>query len=253
MKIFNLTALLVATLVAGLSGVANAQSNQVFGSALRVELTEGADVCSIETYNFSGALYIRVHNGSWTQWFPAASIDSIYVYALGGDDDVTVGNGYYAVDAFLTVHGGNGHDMIDCGSSAGAFVSGDKGDDMIFGTDDADLLMGDEGDDWIYGYGANDTLNGGDGADYLEGGSSNDTLNGGNGNDTLRGGTGADYLSGGNGNDQLRPGGGEYESAVLGNGGTDHFYILLKGFPYQVQTAQPMDYNAKEKKSYVWK
>lgn len=254
MNRLNMTGLLVATLMTCSCGVASAQSNQVFGSALRVELTTGNDICSIESYNFWGTSYIKVDNGESTAWFPAQSISSIYVFALEGHDTVLISQGSIPVDAYLTVFGDDGNDFIDCGTAGGAYVSGGAGEDTVFGTNQADSLFGNDGLDQLYGDGGNDGLNGGNGNDYLSAGDGNDTLIGGPGNDTLRGGNGADYLSGDAGNDALRPGGGENETAVFGGQGTDHFYILVKSqFQSQIVTELPMDNNVKEKKSYVWK
>ncbi|MEW6292453.1 MAG: calcium-binding protein [Pseudomonadota bacterium] len=53
-----------------------------------------------------------------------------------------------------------------------------------YGTDAAETLTGDSGDNRLYGLGGNDTLNGLDGNDFLDGGSGTDTLRGGAGNDT---------------------------------------------------------------------
>ncbi len=89
-------------------------------------------------------------------------------------------------------------------------------DDILTGTDFADLL---------WGQGGNDTINGNDGNDMLFGGSGGDDINGGAGNDHLSGGAGrdmrwtdeadtqnnADRLFGEAGNDVL-----------LGNAGADH-------------------------------
>ncbi len=55
----------------------------------------------------------------------------------------------------------------------------------VSGTAYNDTLTGNTGDNWIWGQGANDTLNGGDGNDLLEVGVGNSTLNGGNGIDTV--------------------------------------------------------------------
>jgi Ca2+-binding RTX toxin-like protein len=75
-----------------------------------------------------------------------------------------------------------------------ATIRGTKGDDLLNGTADNDLIRGDRG---------NDTLNGGDGNDRLLGEKGNDILDGGNGNDRLKGGGGDDLLTGGAGNDRF--------------------------------------------------
>ncbi len=64
-------------------------------------------------------------------------------------------------------------------------------------------LSGDAGDDTIYGYFFNDTLNGGNGSDQLFGGDGNDLLSDilENASDTQDGGLGADTMNAGDGND----------------------------------------------------
>ena len=61
---------------------------------------------------------------------------------------------------------------------------GDRKDNRIEGTSDADTLSGRGGDDVLYGLGKNDLLDGGGGTDILYGGSGNDTLDGGAGYDS---------------------------------------------------------------------
>lgn len=53
--------------------------------------------------------------------------------------------------------------------------SGSAGSDVIYGTNNSDLLSGLAGNDTIYGYNGNDYLTGNDGVDTLIGGAGNDT------------------------------------------------------------------------------
>ena len=77
-----------------------------------------------------------------------------------------------------------------------ARIGGNKRDNVLDGTDDADRILGRTGDD---------TLDGGKGADALFGGEGTDTLYGGNGNDFIDGGFGAyDRMYGGAGDDTFR-------------------------------------------------
>lgn len=82
-------------------------------------------------------------------------------------------------------------------------ILGTAGDDILQGTNGADVIMGLGGDDVLDGFngedllcggGGNDTLSGGNGADHLAGGVSDDRLEGGNGTDALVGGPGSDVL-----------------------------------------------------------
>lgn len=99
-----------------------------------------------------------------------------------------------------------GNDFI-VGSSDASRISGDDGNDSLFGGRNSDTLFGGAG---------NDLLNGGAGNDFLFGGSGNDTLLGGKGDDLLNGGKGADVLIGGAGKDTLTGGLGP-DTFVLGS------------------------------------
>ena len=65
-----------------------------------------------------------------------------------------------------------------------ATINGDNGDNVIHGTDEADILNGFGGFDQLFGRGGDDALNGGDGGDNLYGGPGADILDGGDGWDT---------------------------------------------------------------------
>ena len=148
------------------------------------------------------------------------------------------------------LHGGAGNDLIGLGDNsrnaspgtgAGDVLYGDgfnnftlvggsvvgqdptaptqRGDDILYGTSEADTIYGDSGDgsnagghdtilagssaDTVYGEGGNDSIAGEGGNDLLSGGDGKDTLSGGDGNDTLMGGAGADAIDGGAGDDRI--------------------------------------------------
>jgi len=119
----------------------------------------------------------------------------------------------YAPDAYRS----SDHDPVIVGlalvatcNGLPATIIGTPGNDVIYGTNGADVIVGQGGNDVIYGRngndvicgnGGDDTLYGGNGNDTLVGGDENDTLSGGNGNDMLTGGSGADSFSGGLGSD----------------------------------------------------
>lgn len=90
-------------------------------------------------------------------------------------------------------------------------VCAGEGDDRIDGGRGRDILFGEGGNDRIAGGSGDDLLlRGGDGDDIVDGGRGNDTMYGDAGNDRLRGASGNDVLWGGLGNDNLK-----------GNGGND--------------------------------
>jgi Ca2+-binding RTX toxin-like protein len=122
-----------------------------------------------------------------------------------------------------------------------ATIVGTPGDDILYGTNGADVIVGLGGNDTIYGgngndvicgNAGNDTLYGGNGNDTLLGSLGEDTLNGGNGSDTLSGGDGIDELLGGNGNDTLD--GGRDNDTLTGNNGND---VLTGGAGNDILTA----------------
>ncbi len=78
-----------------------------------------------------------------------------------------------------------------------------EGNDVLFGTKNADTINGKGGNDIISGLDGDDIISGGNGDDILAGGNGNDHLRGGNGDDILAGGNGNDILAGGNGNNIL--------------------------------------------------
>ena len=132
---------------------------------------------------------------------------------------------------------------------AGQVTTGTAGDDVIWGTPEADVintlggadticsLQGDDvidagdGADKVFAGVGDDTINGGAGNDFLVGGPGNDTINGEAGSDRLFGAGGDDImdggrlddrLAGGSGNDTLR--GGTHDDELLGQVGGDALF-----------------------------
>lgn len=65
-----------------------------------------------------------------------------------------------------------------------ANINGNKRDNTLTGTQNADVMNGRNGNDKLFGLGGNDTLKGGGGNDTLEGGAGDDRIIGGRGTDT---------------------------------------------------------------------
>lgn len=82
---------------------------------------------------------------------------------------------------------GPGNDRFE-GNGGPDHASGGRGDDV---------LIGDAGDDRLHGRSGNDRIIGGSGDDDLRGGGGNDHIDGGPGDDLIRGGRGDDRLNGG--------------------------------------------------------
>jgi hypothetical protein len=73
--------------------------------------------------------------------------------------------------------------------------------ELIFGTDEPDIIDAGNGKHEIYGLGGDDIITGGNAKDVIHGGDGNDVIRGGNGKDVLIGGPGIDQMFGGKGDD----------------------------------------------------
>jgi hypothetical protein len=82
-------------------------------------------------------------------------------------------------------------------------LEGTEGDDVIVGSNAADIINGYGGDDIICGLARADIINGGPGRDRIRGGLGKDVIDGGEDGDVIRGGIGHDTISGGPGRDRL--------------------------------------------------
>lgn len=98
------------------------------------------------------------------------------------------------------------------------------GADLVYGTDQIDIIQGKAGDDLIDGGGGDDNIKGNNNNDGIFGGDGDDYINGGNGDDLLTGGNGDDTIIGGNGNDTViydKP----FESYTITKINNNNFYI----------------------------
>jgi VCBS repeat-containing protein len=125
--------------------------------------TEGADVISV--VENAGVLNVSINDA--TEIIPLDGTTRLQVFALGGDDIITL-NGLTIATA---VDAGDGNDIVDASALALAPLT----------------LLGGGGNDNLRGGLANDTIDGGDG---------NDMLRGGGGDDAIQGGAGVDAVSG---------------------------------------------------------
>ncbi len=112
-----------------------------------------------------------------------------------------------------------------------ATITGDNGNNKIYGTDVADVIDGLGGNDKIIARDGNDIVNGGDGNDVISGGLGEDTLNGNTGDDTIYGNEGNDIINGGTGSDRLYGNdgvdtlhGNENNDFIWGGDGDDFIY-----------------------------
>lgn len=93
----------------------------------------------------------------------------------------------------------------DAGNNGGpTAIVGDQFDNVLIGTELADVINALQGNDSVTGGGGDDIINGDAGDDTLDGGAGNDVIRGGAGNDSIIGGDGDDQLYGGEGSDRIR-------------------------------------------------
>jgi len=107
------------------------------------------------------------HNGVFVGTLALSNVENLLLQGQGGDDNLTVGNGFPAGVA-LTLDGGGGNDTL---------VGGDQADTLLGGSGD-DIVRGGRGDDIARLGSGNDTFvwNPGDGSDSVDGQGGSDTL-----------------------------------------------------------------------------
>jgi Ca2+-binding RTX toxin-like protein len=108
------------------------------------------------------------------------------------------------------------------GSDFGDELTGDTGDNELWGFVGWDRLYGEDGVDTLMGGADTDYLFGGTGGDTLDGGSEQDFLYGEAGTDTLKGDSGPDRLDGGKDWDTLH--GGSHDDSLIGGAGGDDLW-----------------------------
>ncbi len=185
---------------------------------------------------FSGPLIEQGHgiavDGSGTVhttgWFSYADFDpSTGVFVLESD-----GSRDAFVSQLVIPPSCNGLLVTWDMNTQGPFT-GTPGDDVVLGTDGADVIDTGYGNDTVCGLGGDDVIttrggidwvDGGDGDDTIRLGARDDTAYGGNGADVINGGGGADHIEGGAGNDVIRDSFGA-DTSILGNNGDDVFVV----------------------------
>ena len=128
-----------------------------------------------------------------------------------------IGPGYEIV----RIEGTDGNDIIEIivdGPSI-TYVDAGAGDDVVQGSEEADIIVGGAGDDDLSGLGGNDWIHGGSGADNIDGGSGQDTIVGAEDADIITGGSGQDIVYGNDGDDIIYADGGA--DFIYGGAGND--------------------------------
>lgn len=127
------------------------------------------------------------------------------------------------------INGSNGDNLIE-GTNGADVINGKAGDDVIIaggsadfvdGGAGADIISGGGGSDVIYGGAGADLIDSGSGSDFIDGGAGADLIDGGSGDDIIQGRAGADVLEGGSGDDVIDGGAGS--DVLSGGSGADTF------------------------------
>ena len=118
-----------------------------------------------------------------------------------------------------TIIGEKGPDVIQ-GTDQRDIIVSRSGDDKVFGNGGNDLICARGGEDLVKGNGGNDELRGDGGEDDLEGGGGEDVLHGANNDDFVAGNSADDEVHGGDGDDDLNGGPGSRDKC-LGEKGRD--------------------------------
>ncbi len=166
----------------------NTSANQLRGLGGDDTLNGGAGNDSL--YGGAGADAMDGGTGIDTVFYDDATsgvIVNLDTSGTGGDA---------AGDTYTSIEWVRGSDFDDD-------ITGEAGNNSIFGNDGNDSLDGWVGNDRLYGGNGDDTINGGQGVDFLYGQNGNDILSGGSENDFFYGSAGGDTMDGGTGTDTV--------------------------------------------------
>ncbi len=207
----------------------------VLDGTLRIFGTQDADTIQISS---AAGVTTITGAGPTTLEFDEDDFDGILVYALRGNDAVTVGDevwrsvtivGGYGDD---TLRGGSGNDFLTDTGGVDLLDGGAGNDQIVDSGDDYDhplnTIVGGAGNDSISAYWGDDLILGGDGNDSIEAQWHNDTIDGGAGDDYLKAGYSGNFiLNGGDGNDTLVGGDGvSSNDSLIGGAGNDSFLAV---------------------------
>jgi uncharacterized repeat protein (TIGR01451 family) len=148
-----------------------------------IEGTTGPDAITVNGLANPVTISVNPLSGGFTGTNTISTVERIDIYGRNGNDTITA-----TTSIELLIYGGQGNDTISAlGSTGGATIYGEDGNDVITGSVIGDYIDGGTGNDTIIGDRGDDSLFGGDGSDtfrstYLDG---NDIVEGGSGNDII--------------------------------------------------------------------
>ncbi|GAW35550.1 bifunctional hemolysin/adenylate cyclase precursor [Roseovarius sp. A-2] len=207
-----------ASLTIVLDGVASAPNQVHIDNNLVAVETDPDEAAATRVANFYIASSIVV-------------VDGVYIDPNDPQTDVTLDeiNG----DTYILFGSDDAIILNDVALAAWQHVSaqqiqGTSENDLIGGTDEADVIIGGDGHDTINAEGGDDVIVGGAGNDDINlaggnhvvlGGEGDDDVRSGTGDDLIYGNAGDDYLSGNHGSDTIS--GGDGADTLIGDGGDD--------------------------------
>lgn len=198
--------------------------------------TGTADVAAAETITEGvggGTDRLRVDGTTDFSVMAAANFDEIEELAITGAFTATFLGAQLTGETMSLIGDTGSTQALVVTATAGATTDLSNisaGANWTAGTDTVTINGADGSNEVIVGTQTADVINGGSGDDNIFGGSGDDSLVGGAGNDTIFGGVGADIVEGGDGDDVFGVSGTSEQTAgdvIIGGGGTNEIHLFV--------------------------
>lgn len=134
-------------------------------SALFITGTQGNDVILVSQTNETNIVQVRINGVNQGEFAPTGGV---YVWGLGGDDQIIADDTFYNRESMF--FGGLGNDYLVGGWGNDVLIGGDGNDTLEGGPDGYDILIGGFGSDFIRGHNEALYTNYGQNGDILIGG-----------------------------------------------------------------------------------
>lgn len=138
-------------------------------TALFITGTQGNDVILLSQTSGTNIVQVRMTNANGTKIETFTPTGGIYVWALGGDDQIIADDTFYNRESMF--FGGDGNDYLVGGWGNDILVGGAGNDTLEGGPDGYDILIGGTGSDYLRGHNEALYTNYGSNGDILIGGS----------------------------------------------------------------------------------
>jgi Ca2+-binding RTX toxin-like protein len=138
-------------------------------TALFITGTQGNDVILLSQTSGTNIVQVRMTNANGTKIETFTPTGGIYVWGLGGDDQIIADDTFYNRESMF--FGGDGNDYLVGGWGNDILVGGAGNDTLEGGPDGYDILIGGTGSDYLRGHNEALYTNYGSNGDILIGGS----------------------------------------------------------------------------------